>query len=213
MWQWFDSTALRLSARLVSDRAGAAHLVNMKTLEDLRLPAPRDLDAPAERLWRHGDDTGGITGRRETIGDPPVPGDLWITSAGEDDFGPIDLALVLVTRVVEDGRYVLGVPVTTRDEPTGAGALLLSINPLGVPLVVWAHLETGIAFETLTRRLGQTTDVSTLSRLRRYGNGDGPAPLPVVPVTDEQAAEEFVSDLTQRMAVACYADTDQETAA
>ncbi|GAB2732322.1 hypothetical protein [Nocardioides pakistanensis] len=182
----------------------------MNLLDDLRLAMPHDLDPAAQRLWRHGDDTGGPDGRGVLAGDPPIPGDLWVASIGSDDFGPVDTALVLLTSVDEEGRFVSAVPVTVAAQTPGRpSAYLLAANPLGVPLVVHAALQTGLGFRALHRRIGDGLDALALARLVRAPFGEATAPLPVHATGgDDGAVDGYLAHLGNLMAALCRADTE-----
>ncbi|KQP63106.1 hypothetical protein [Nocardioides sp. Leaf285] len=124
-----------------------------------------DLSGAAARLWRYGDDTGGIRGRRESAGDPPVPGDLWIASATDGDFGRNDLALVLLTAVDHERRQATCMLVTDARDPHFEGSLIQSGSVLGVPLVLWPHLQVDIDYSILDRRLGDGIEAVLLRRV------------------------------------------------
>lgn len=179
----------------------------MHALQETALPrlrAPRGLSPAAERRWRHGDDTGGVQGRHACLGDPPVPGDLWIATGGEDDFGPIDVALVLVTAVFEDSGDVYCIPVTEADVPEHPLGYQAPDSLLGIPLVYWPGLVTAVNYRCLNRRLGSQMEAFALARLARSPYSAVRAPYPVhgpdsatYEVSDE--AREFASGLCDAM--------------
>lgn len=113
------------------------------------------------------------------LGDPPVPGDLWIAAAGEDDFGATDNALVLLLTVNADDRSALACPVTTVDAPGGTGSYRLDDTLLGIPLVVHSAARGSINFSVLNRRLGQGVEAFELAKLNAVTRGaDVPRMLP-----------------------------------
>lgn len=145
----------------------------------------------------------------------PHVGGLWVVAVDLDST-TVDLCAVLVTRVNTVGRYVLAMPVTFDTTTLGHHILRLDTTPLGVPAHLWPQAETGLDYATLTRYLGPTNlTADQLRQAAKYGEGEAPAPLPVVDAPADATVEHdaFISqrrNLCDLMTLACYANSTAE---
>jgi hypothetical protein len=140
------------------------------------------LDAPPD----------GVSGERWLGHSPvtsPAVGELWLLS-----WDGVALGLGLVSRTAPD--FILCWPVTFRDVPVFAPAVVVDESPLDVSLVAWPTRETGVGIHLLHRQFGQLLSKVTLSLVEKALADEPTAELPL-PLADQNVdgdAAERASD-------------------
>lgn len=87
----------------------------------------------------------------ERLAMPVAPGQLWIAESEEHD----SMQYVMVTAIGEDSRIVMVVPLSNNVADRTEGALVVGNTPMGMPMVAWPELTTGIPIRLLSKPMDE----------------------------------------------------------